>query len=421
MKRTICAIISLVLIFSLCVPAYAATPENVQQYDVYTSFGDSIPSCADWEPDAYTNLRFEEKEGTYPALIKNYLGAKHNSWSYGGFTTRELCYMLDANYELDEYAFMFTGKKCKTEIDEKREYIKKDIEESDVITINIGANDIFSLSVIKAIYGMQEYPYLETGIDELDSTVKTVLTISSLVNSLTYAMESDYLQFYENMGNILCTIKKMNPDAEIILIGIYNPIEGMPLNTDSEVELGNLFALFTERVNIAISSFANIYNCKYVDINGTPTALSEEYESLSDDGLLNDFIYAMHPSRNGHQYIAEKVISILPERKDYSISLDVSEFKKIDCVYLDGVAYPAEVKDGVATVKCESREFETAAVYGYKSVKLAKFYSQKVWKLSYSDGVCTPTYVSSVKNPLLYSKVNTLVIAKYGSSIVSAK
>ncbi|WP_077329432.1 SGNH/GDSL hydrolase family protein [Virgibacillus siamensis] len=146
--------------------------------------------------------------------------------------------------------------------------VKQSLKDADVILITIGANDI--MEVVKH--------------NITDLTLKD--------------FQQERIAYKERLKNIFDTMRKYNPDAEIYLIGFYNPFEKFFPKLE---ELG----VIVENWN---STSKNITQ-QYDDITFIPTV-----DLFADKNA--DFFYKdhFHPSHQGYQLIAKRVLEYITDK-----------------------------------------------------------------------------------------------------------
>ncbi|MBQ8293046.1 MAG: hypothetical protein IJX78_04455, partial [Bacilli bacterium] len=251
---------------------------------------------------------------SYPALLASALGV-NNSEQYtnlgiDGIRANELHYILNPEAELDTY---YTDK-ISTYVENAgglealREKVIPAVEEADIITLQVGANNysnfvvdqlmayiqgnemyemdwdkysIFNFSelslMLKTKYRDNLYQYLsENGVnipEENRAMLETLIDIF-LYSSIDYVV---------NMEATMAKIREYNEDAFIVVLGTYNPLKGVYYEAEGteRLELG----LFLDEVIALIDDYlvqlANDYdNCVYVDISET-TLLVDQYSIIS--------------------------------------------------------------------------------------------------------------------------------------------
>ncbi len=183
---------------------------------------------------------------------------------------------------------------CEYNYPQMREYIKQ----ADVISIQIGSND----ALVPCIVGLGNATNWKTeeaasivlsgdlrtagGFNSLVKSLKkyklTTAEVNATWNLLTSGMAKICNEAYPvttaNLETIVQTIRELNPDAEIILVGYTNP-----------VPLISCWSKFFNKMNRYEKKLAAEYDLTYVAIPNTKTEL---------DG---------HPTVSGHKYIARQL------------------------------------------------------------------------------------------------------------------
>ena len=352
-------ILALVLAAVLCTglfgfTAFAATKETVKQYDTYTVLGDSIPggfglstypySTPDG-PDIVNGVVVGLNDGTlvvnsFPEIVSKAVGAeKTNSLSHSGMRSTELRMMLDENYKGDDYTELLVSTNLGMDMDaflaSRQQYVDS-VKEADLITINIGSNDLMlkvmhnaltkvhsgdsdssitaRLKALLAAHGGS----IGAAFAEMMSTLESLGKLPQVMTAALSTFAESEIAFRQNWEVILSTIHKLNPDATVLALGLYNPFRDIQLSESASfLKLGRLIDPVIADMNLYISTLSlQHWNYKYVDITGTEVfgfpALSEL--SSGTDGLYIMMLVGTHPNEAGHAYIADQIFKALPER-----------------------------------------------------------------------------------------------------------
>ena len=183
---------------------------------------------------------------------------------------------------------------CEYNYPQMREYI----QQADVISIQIGSND----ALVPCIVGLGNATNWKTeeaasivlsgdlrtagGFNALVKSLKkyklTTAEVNATWNLLTSGMAKICNEAYPvttaNLETIVQTIRELNPDAQILLVGYTNP-----------VPLISCWSKFFSKMNRYEKKLAAKYDLTYVAIPNTKTEL---------DG---------HPTVSGHKYIARQL------------------------------------------------------------------------------------------------------------------
>ncbi len=377
LKRCLSLFLTLILLFTLAGNAFAATRDNVRQYKEYTCLGDSIATGLNYEHlDASTT--FEETPGSYHSIIKQAACAKLHQYAFSGNSTKETRYIFEPDYELDEYCFWDIVGVTAEQIDGMRADIIESVRNSELITINLGSNDIFTYAMRAAFpeeetaeetnsaaaeetweeaettqaapeetgtialadesgmiaaadeeeiasegvifaAGAEDDFSEEAGItyevkDEVTAETTDASSAGSLLTLLAKLIEGGRI-LQENYRQIIKDIRAINPDATIVIVGMYNPFRHVKFSPDSVFTGDAMGRMVVDPVNLFLYSLANSYsNVYYADVTETETYYDIKDITMSDEEFMTYMIIDTHPTPDGHQYMADQILKVLPER-----------------------------------------------------------------------------------------------------------
>lgn len=127
---------------------------------------------------------------------------------------------------------------------------------------------------------LQNLRTLRKGLENLDLTPEELKAALKLLDSgMEEICDQTRGQTVANVEQILQELRALNPDAQIILVGYYNPLPFLPT-------YGRHFRL----LNRSVKALAQQYGADYVSI---------PYTSIANDG---------HPTVCGHKYIARQIL-----------------------------------------------------------------------------------------------------------------
>ena len=200
------------------------------------------------------------------------------------------------------------------------------IKQADLISINVGSNDVFSFAlnvVLRELTKDTSDPtlnaikkYLEkTGnigaaFGKLIDAYQSMGKIADLATALTTTMNKAYMQFTVNYAAVIERIYEINPDITIVGVGVYNPFDGFRLSADSNLDLSGIASPVVAAINAHIASYKLKYsNFCYADVVGTQT-----YPMSYDDHYFWEyFTLKVHPDIEGYQFMAKQILDALPE------------------------------------------------------------------------------------------------------------
>ena len=197
-------------------------------------------------------------------------------------------------------AEMNTLSGCQYNYPEFVDYIKS----ADVISIQLGSNDAFVPTVVSfgeatnwksedlasiVLSGNLRGSSKETEDALNESLKKLSLTRSEkdavwnlFFSGMNKICENAYPESSSNLRQIVATVKELNPDAQILIIGATNPVPLLPSWSD-----------YFSKLNNYEKQLADVYGATYVSIPFAQTEL---------DG---------HPTVSGHKYIADKIVKAI--------------------------------------------------------------------------------------------------------------
>ena len=180
------------------------------------------------------------------------------------------------------------------------------VRDADVISIEIGMNDAmvpFVVSIGEATHWKSEQlantiiagGYRDMDFDDFVSMMQqlfgmrlTFQETSDLFYAVTTGASNVCSEAYENiktyLPQVIDAIRAVNPDAQILLLGCYNP-----------VPLLWTWSNFFNRYNRLVRQIAEDAGCTYVGIPRT---------RIANDG---------HPTPAGHKYIAQQIVDAIDQ------------------------------------------------------------------------------------------------------------
>ena len=356
MKRALSIALCIAMLFALAVPAFATSGKNYYDYENYVCIGDSIAAgCAlarDGKPTnfdqtiddpnkvmdnsyVFRGYDFSVAPNAYHSLVANELGSKLYQCARSGLRAVELRYMLDGTYNDYDKTRIWGNTYFDTDgngftladldaMNKQVSYAEK-IKKADLLTLNIGSNDVFSFTmtiVIKELTEDSTDPALVaikdflnkggsigTAFVKLIEAYEKMGKATELMSTLTATMNKAYDQFEVNFNAVIKKIYALNPDITVVAVGVYNPLDGVSLSSDSKLDISGIVTPVVASINNYIASFKLSYdNYYFANVVGTET-----YPMSLDDNYFSQYLIAkVHPTIEGHKYMAEKILAALP-------------------------------------------------------------------------------------------------------------
>ena len=325
MKKLIAISLSMALLFAMTFSvSYAESSKGK-----YVSFGDSIAvGCLE---DGKDHSVLDEYGG-YASIFAEKMNLDRISYAGRGMQTQDVLYMVSKKFSdkvdagkityeswwADEYAYN-KGISLET--------IRKNVAEADYISLCVGSCDFASFPGELKTRALQEFKnnpenYITELETELKSQYKTgdlskvdykalkkVLRTKTKEAAIYTKYASDILQglrdYAKYYPRIVKNIRRLNPDATIILLGIYIPLSDLAdLEGNKYTQIANRLL---DKVNIVAKKAALCYGCAYVDCMGIEVV--------------------WHPTEAGYKQMCDRMISVLNNEKKYSGGISIKKTK----------------------------------------------------------------------------------------------
>ena len=342
--RLLTLLLTVVLLVSLLtVCGFAA---NVRHYDTYTVLGDSIAAgygLATYPVPEPAILDGTRVEGSYPDLVGKAVGCEnYNNCAHCGNRAVDINFLVNPESNGDELTIYYLssalGLDVSTEeglvnaaavIAQERAKTQQAVKDADLITINCGSND--SLTQAFTLYAIAhanddpaeaaskaewmeflgKLPMIGSTLQGLTSMTETLKFVAELK---TY-MDMGQAQFKENWDQLVAAIRKVNPDCTIVAVAMYNPFQTVTLTKNTTLPVGQLAWLSIQTLNNYMASESSMKD-EYIMAYAPNPEVHEFPPLLDDSGSITPFIESLrhgtHPNENGHAYMAEQIIKVLP-------------------------------------------------------------------------------------------------------------
>ena len=321
MKKKLALILALVLIAAMLVPSAGAASERYQNYVI---IGDSI--AAGYGPYNYKYKGFKLIENTYASLVGERVAEKTTQLARNGFRTEEVRAMLEDDYVGD--SLLFQVSEPREDFPSLMEWYRKSIQNADLITIELGSNDVLNyayksaLEVMdnsEAFAALREFADQEYGEDFEEMIGQEVAAWEAVgsasgdalkaINAFVSGLGNGLVAFKENWDIIIEDILALNPDARIIVLGNYNLVKTAKITDINLIPVGRMFDLVNMDMNRYLTTVSKYHErYEYIDITDTATY---NLPAITDPNFGTLMVSFMHPTLNGHRDIANKILSVL--------------------------------------------------------------------------------------------------------------
>ena len=356
LKKLLCTVVVLAMVLALF-PAAVLAQETEIPYKTYVSLGDSIPAGRGEFPQQ-TMQGFKRIEGLYNTLIADALGADFTPLGYCGFRTNEIRWMIDDDYEGDDDLFMGSQVRLEEPLrSQMRPVFKEALKNADIITLNIGSNDLFTYPLRRAVSGlnlsglgggseMDDNVITRSMLGDASATSEVVEEADAagmagtLITNLIDGVYDAYSMFLENYQYIVDYIYDVNPDATIVAVSLFNNVGNVKLTDQSVIELGRVLDGVFQAVNTYMQ-YGVSHKGKYIyaDVMGTETPQFEPILGGDLNKFISTAIVRVHPSLEGHAYMARKILQVIPDIPQSSLPFGDVPAREW---YYEGVKYVYE-------------------------------------------------------------------------------
>ena len=349
MRKHLTHLLSLLLAVMLIVSllAVGGAAADVKHYDTYTVLGDSI--AAGYGLDTYpveepAILDGTRVEGSYADIVGDTVGCvNYNNCAHCGNRAVDINFLVNPEATGDELTIYYLASALNLDVTteeglanaaaviaQERAKTQEAVRNADLITINCGSND--SLTYAFTVYGIAhmnddpadaasqadfmemlgKIPLIGTTLQSLSSMTQTLKFIAELKTYMDMGQE----QFKQNWDELIAAIRKVNPDCTIVAVAMYNPFQTVTLTKNTTLPVGQLAWLSIQTLNNYMASESAMKD-EYIMAYAPNPEVHEFPPLLDDNGSITPFIESLrhgtHPTANGHAYMAEKIIEVLPK------------------------------------------------------------------------------------------------------------
>ncbi|MBQ8083937.1 MAG: hypothetical protein IJ241_07135, partial [Clostridia bacterium] len=185
----------------------------------------------------------------------------------------------------------------------KRATMQKKIANADMIMLEIGFNDTW-LTTMGAYTD-----FSMTGNDPIGR----IMNSPRYLYELQMAIQDTLVNFGNEFSAIVNDLYRLNPNATLVVVGVYNPFKDWTIPDGSMIYAGQLLNFLYNNMNNAMRSHANdgVHDYVFVDVPDTEVISDSVNDMLSGVPALQKGGWDPHPTEAGHQYIANQILTAL--------------------------------------------------------------------------------------------------------------
>ena len=380
MKKIISLILSVLLIFGCCTAAFSAEEQAEEASFKYVALGDSVSAgfglsgtSQMMDPTMILTQELIDNpiEGAYPAVFGRYLAqmaedknisAKTTNLSLCGYTSEDIAALLTTpgyvSQVMNDSLKYYITDGSPSPLINYHDIMMPYLEEADMISIMIGANDImlngmmelassdniiivaFATTLSMLMAGMSPEQAIAFGsavIRYYDGEI-TVAMISDAINTLTgfYNKIAAYVDSVSvHVREIIDEIRDINSDVEIVVLNYFNPY-GNSLEYNGQrydfasvsgrlifqlivnAMMGNpkdLKTILSDELSyplqyMTLGKFSD-QAIKLLNVNLQEIAAEKDCAFVDVYDISNDQSLDPHPSAEQHVEIADRMIAVL--------------------------------------------------------------------------------------------------------------
>ena len=271
---------------------------------------------------------------SYVDLLAKELQVKYNNLAQAGLKVEDMFDIIDANVE--------------------------EIKKADLITIGFGNNTFITEAMNNALnykeapeYDWAKYvgeegaEYVAEAIEELKAMLEEEglgelmgMPVSELAAVAIESYAYSCVAYAVNLPMVAAEISEINPEALIILVGMYNPLEGVIIDLgETKLDVSEYLTYLAQAAGLESLIYSIVTGDSiYVDAPEVETKL--DLDALTIIDIINEFGMKngenLDPSEAGHEYIKEQILEALNVTKAALLgdANDDGEVNSIDAMYI---------------------------------------------------------------------------------------
>lgn len=335
-KRLLSGFVSAAMCMSLLPAAMMPSVSAEADPGYILVLGDSIAS----------GYGLAEGEYRYADYLEDYLGMESIDYAKPGQTTAELLELVSG------------------------EEVQTDAPLSSVICVSIGGNDLID-TVEEYLNGLLNTYNTTNGTSlTLKEYIKTVVAVdddlqTTMVMKLTSLLNKTANNYKSNIKQIEEILKELNPDAQIVIQTVYNPInmEDPVVNgVDYSGKLQQIRKFASEQLLTLNNALMQTEGLTYVDVNAAFKDAEWLYTNM--DPTNGFWQMDVHPNALGHAVIAAQILDSLGAEGGHC-----DRFGQVLADYADTMSDPADYERVSAQLAGYAAAASEGIVYSIASVK----------------------------------------------------
>lgn len=286
--------------------------------------------------------------GSYPDLVgkaigitqendskksyKNLEASGYYNLALPGLRTYEIRAILDPTFKGDQYTDEILGITNPNGYANLNKKAVEYIQNSELVTVACGSNDVALNCLIRAMHVVKDYSFYDDleaqvlamyaqgdfagAVQEIALVARTLGHAAPAAAAYMEGLVSGLTVFFENWDPIISKIHEINPDAQIVALGFYNPFKTYALTDlgdENLLKIGHALDVLLGTLDLYVTTLASTRSeYTYANIWDTDViGLAPLLPNLVGDQYFKTLLYNVHPSNEGQKYIANQVIKAL--------------------------------------------------------------------------------------------------------------
>jgi hypothetical protein len=139
--------------------------------------------------------------------------------------------------------------------------------------------------------------------------------VTELMVAAVEAYAYSYVAYTCNLPEVVNTIHTINPEAQVIVVGMYNPLEGVALDLNgTKLNIGDYIQHMVDAANVTAITYAMITgDVIYVDAPAVEVKNTKTEMTVLQ--FMTEYLYYkaanLNPTEAGHAYITECILNAL--------------------------------------------------------------------------------------------------------------
>ena len=327
-----------------------ATQEDLQSFNPSISL-DGMQFPTDNPRTATHNNKNPYTKGSYPSLLAEALGLDSKHWysfAREGLCTNDIHRIIDPGYYnyMDDQAkrnsdtafstLFGTAEQGQEEYNGMVKKAAKLLPKADLVTFGMGPNDIIFSPIFDMMYVLKNAvsgnslysgvvqqaedlanAYLAQGnaagaYNAYFDAAKIVGALPELLATASLSIVRGYMAIQQNWEACVNYVRSVNPNCTIVCVGGYNATRDLQFMSMDFYRIGRNMGFATSIMNVYWNNTCPLRDqYLFVDIRNVdlPTwpYMMDWPGMLMNGGFMGYFMYCSHPSKLGHQQIANAI------------------------------------------------------------------------------------------------------------------